>query len=175
MDIHCAKCLEPYDVDYVRHELHPGDRSRFLEGAGCESCDFGRSCPSCSGTSRKPGDTAGGCKDCLGGRYLIIHQPAGTSRLERWEYGYRPNVRTIENPEIITRYRASSTRDGLIRSAKAHCPACREMAPPCPVCAGSGALQPVPDGDLRAAASELEASDAEPFGVLARRLGDRFP
>jgi len=174
-DIFCALCGEPWDQDYVTHELHPLDRPRFLEGAGCEACDFGRSCPPCSGTGREKGDRAGGCAVCLGSRCLIIRQPVNSNRPERWEYGYRPHVRPIDNPEIITRYRPTSTRDELVRNAKAHCPACRGTAPPCRVCAGSGELQPVPDGDLRAAISELAASDAEPLGILARRLGDRCP
>ena len=102
-DIHCALCGEPWDADHIRHELLPTDRSRFLAGAGCEACDFGRSCPACSGTGREPGDRAPSCPACLGGRFLIIRQLANTNQPERWEYGCQPDVRPIDNPEIITR------------------------------------------------------------------------
>lgn len=174
-DIYCARCGEPWEADYVRHEMHALDRQRFLKGEGCEVCDFGRSCTHCSGTGRAKFDRHAPsqslyCEACLGSRFLTIRQLARTGQPEKWAYGYRPNVRVILNPEIIFRYRGENTQEGLARSAKAHCPACREQAPSCSSCSGTGKLNPVPDGEIRAAISEIEASDEEPVGILARRL-----
>jgi len=176
MDICCSLCGEPWNHDYVRHELHPTDRRRFLAGVGCESCDFGASCPPCSGTGQEKFDrtihpASQFCESCLGARFLIVRQPADTPRPERWEYGFHPRARAIEDPEIIFRYRPSSTRDGLVRNAKALCPTCRETAPTCRACAGSGRLQSLPGGDLLGARSELEASDEDSIKILARRFG----
>ena len=43
MDIECALCGEPWDAYGVRHHLDMTreEASRFLQGQGCPSCNFG--------------------------------------------------------------------------------------------------------------------------------------
>lgn len=42
-DIYCAKCGEPWDAYGVYHgDMDEDEKSRFLSGAGCPCCRFGR-------------------------------------------------------------------------------------------------------------------------------------
>lgn len=38
MDYTCVQCGEPWDVDYVRHEMDEAERKSLLSGQGCPSC-----------------------------------------------------------------------------------------------------------------------------------------
>ena len=172
-DVLCSLCGEPWDIGYVRHEMHTLDRNRFQRGRGCETCDFGASCPSCAGTGRQAVERHDlpeqHCALCLGSRYLIVRQAVEVDECASWQTGHIPNVQEIKNPDILFRYRDETYLEGRFRIVKAHCPDCRDTAPPCRVCAGSGKLQPGEQDLLEAAASELATSDEDPARILARR------
>ncbi len=38
MDLYCKRCGEPWDFDYVQHEMESNERQRFHAGKGCPSC-----------------------------------------------------------------------------------------------------------------------------------------
>lgn len=38
MDVYCPRCGEPYELDYVQHEISPEERRDFWAGKGCQSC-----------------------------------------------------------------------------------------------------------------------------------------
>jgi len=37
-DIICVVCGEPYETDYVNHDMTVSERNRLLSGKGCECC-----------------------------------------------------------------------------------------------------------------------------------------
>lgn len=38
MDVLCERCGEPWDIDYVQHEMTPQERGRFWRSEGCSAC-----------------------------------------------------------------------------------------------------------------------------------------
>jgi len=38
MDVYCPRCGEPYELDYIQHEITPEERRDFWAGKGCQSC-----------------------------------------------------------------------------------------------------------------------------------------
>lgn len=38
MDLYCPRCGEPYELDYVQHDMTVMERARFKGGKGCPSC-----------------------------------------------------------------------------------------------------------------------------------------
>lgn len=66
MDIICRRCGEPWDS--TEFDGVASEKSRFLRGVGCPSCNWGTSCPACSGRGKRGN---AGCARCHGtGRYL---------------------------------------------------------------------------------------------------------
>ncbi len=39
MDLLCIRCGEPWEYDYVQHELTAEARKKFLAGQGCDACE----------------------------------------------------------------------------------------------------------------------------------------
>jgi hypothetical protein len=77
MDIHCAKCHEPWD-SYGVHaskrnegDMSPQEAARFLAGEGCPSCEFGTKCTECAGTGFEP-DSLSHCPHCRGQFYTFV-------------------------------------------------------------------------------------------------------
>jgi hypothetical protein len=70
MDIHCAKCGEPWDSYGVHHgDLTPAESRRFLRGEGCPSCNFGTTCTQCGGSGK---ERDAGSRCYCRGEYFII-------------------------------------------------------------------------------------------------------
>lgn len=61
MDITCRRCGEPYDS--TEFDGCASEKSRFLRGVGCPSCEWGTRCPNCRGRGKR-GDA--GCVRCHG-------------------------------------------------------------------------------------------------------------
>ena len=38
MDLYCSRCGEPYELDYVMHDMTVLERADFNTGKGCQSC-----------------------------------------------------------------------------------------------------------------------------------------
>lgn len=38
MDLYCRRCGEPWEHDYVMHEMTPEEKDAFLKGKYCPSC-----------------------------------------------------------------------------------------------------------------------------------------
>lgn len=38
MDLYCSRCGEPYEFDYVMHDMTPQEKGDFLNGVCCPSC-----------------------------------------------------------------------------------------------------------------------------------------
>jgi len=38
MDVYCPRCGEPWELDYVNHEMTPEERRSFWAGDGCPAC-----------------------------------------------------------------------------------------------------------------------------------------
>jgi hypothetical protein len=38
MDLYCQRCGEPWEYDYVMHEMTPEEKEAFLKGKYCPSC-----------------------------------------------------------------------------------------------------------------------------------------
>ena len=53
MDLYCSRCGEPYEVDYVMHDMKILERVDFNTGKGCPSCK-----------ERKICDRKNKCSDC---------------------------------------------------------------------------------------------------------------
>ena len=37
MDLYCPKCGEPFEMDYVQHDMTPQERNDFWAGRGCSA------------------------------------------------------------------------------------------------------------------------------------------
>jgi hypothetical protein len=77
MDIHCAKCHEPWD-SYGVHaskrnegDMSPQEAARFLAGEGCPHCEFGTKYTECAGTGFEP-DSLSHCPHCRGQFYTFV-------------------------------------------------------------------------------------------------------
>jgi hypothetical protein len=38
MDLYCSRCGEPWELDYVMHDMAPEEKEAFLKGEYCPSC-----------------------------------------------------------------------------------------------------------------------------------------
>lgn len=38
MDLYCKRCGEPWELDYVMHEMSPEEKQAFLRGEYCPAC-----------------------------------------------------------------------------------------------------------------------------------------
>ncbi len=38
MDLYCRRCGEPYELDYVQHDMNVIERTDFKAGRGCPCC-----------------------------------------------------------------------------------------------------------------------------------------
>jgi len=45
MDLYCQVCGEPYELDYIEHELSHDAKGAFYAGVGCEACKWGANKP----------------------------------------------------------------------------------------------------------------------------------
>lgn len=185
-DIYCARCGEPWDAYGVRNgDMEKREAKRFLKGEGCPSCNFGENCSSCDGTGIDYVDYSK-CTTCRDKGYVLAWSPqssVGPYRAGQLYTGYLPNVRKIEEsvhdnpvklgvrtfPEKFDRHQ---TRDGWVEDWWVQCPegcATKEHSP-CTSCDGAGTLTP-PDEDLelKAAKSEINASDEDAVDILVRR------
>jgi DnaJ-class molecular chaperone len=48
MDVYCRICREPVDMSHLREEYTAEERRKFMNGEGCDSCNWG-TCPTCHG------------------------------------------------------------------------------------------------------------------------------
>ena len=168
MDIHCAKCGEPWDSYGVHHgDLTPAESRRFLRGEGCPSCNFGTTCTQCGG-SGKERDAGSRCY-CRGEYYIFarvldydndnqarcfrgkfdLMATIGKSISDRYilQYDWVPNVKTISDAErakaVLMRVcePMKECRDGWFYEVKLACPFCDvTKAMPCTTCNGTGKL-----------------------------------
>lgn len=171
-DIFCRKCGEPWEsfgITRCRGEgaLSIGEADGFLRGEGCPCCHFGQHCPSCSGTGKS--SECGLACACRGSRFLIIRRL--TDGVCSWRYGYPPNGNVYPGePTIIYRYPDSLCREGRVSEALVLCPFCAPSAPDCPVCRGSGDLQPIePERFGAALATLVEEAEDDPTLYLESR------
>jgi hypothetical protein len=63
MDVYCPRCGEPWDIDYVNHEMKVLERTDFRGGRGCdccksmEVCKRTEKCGDCAEYQMPPGKT----------------------------------------------------------------------------------------------------------------------
>ena len=65
MDVLCERCGEPWEADYVQHEMTRTERDLFWRGAGCPSC-YGKE-PCREDCERCPTRDEYGC--CTAGKF----------------------------------------------------------------------------------------------------------
>lgn len=151
-DIRCAVCNEPWDSYGVRNgDMEPEDADKFLRGKGCPSCGFASTCPDCSGTGREPSDYyTDECPTCNGRRSVTVRRLYKWPADRPWEYRYVPNVARVPagvKLEWIGEGRSWSCADGLARERRAVCWTCKDTAPKCPRCDGTGKFKHRNDQD----------------------------
>lgn len=171
-DIRCRMCGEPWDSYGVRNgDMTEAEAEKFLAGEGCPSCDFGKSCPQCSGTGKKS-DSYDRENCCRNGRILVWspNRSNYTYSNSKWYYGYAPNVKTApDDIRIIRSIPGFMTRDGHVRQAWAECPTCHGKGAhlsTCSRCTGTGKLgKPSPAQENAFYGSALEETD-DPDSLL---------
>ena len=75
MDLYCQLCGEPYEHYYVVNDMCEEERERFLDGLGCDACDWGLDAPDqppliaeqMAWTMQLMGDDLDGVASCLDG------------------------------------------------------------------------------------------------------------
>jgi len=170
-DITCPKCGEPWDAYGVRNgDMTPNESKRFLAGEGCPSCNFGKECPSCSGTGKKSEYSKENC--CRNGRILVWspNRSNYSYSCEKWYSGYEPRVKTFPGDiEIVKRLPSKMSRDGMVSEAWAKCPTCEGKGAHLETCArrdGTGKLEkPSIETESRFMSEALEETD-EPDKLL---------
>jgi len=189
-DIVCRKCGEPWNSYGARDgEMTFTEYKRFMCGDGCPACNFGTICTQCRGTGREPAAFNGiECPECLGGRYLIIRANIDG---DVWRYGYSPGIRilgycravvkssktiTMQDADgsnrreirVIRHYSIKRTRDGSIIELMVACPYCRDSAPPCQWCKGTGEYHPHQEGEHidEFLDSLMDGTDEDPLAYL---------
>lgn len=155
-DILCRMCGEPWEAYGVRHgDMEPAEARRFLAGEGCPCCGFGAWCVACDGTGRERDDYGGvaACVWCGGTRLVTVVRLEGDPG-GRWCVAYDAKRGPV--PEYwrigaatlhVERY---ETRDGWAVRRLLACPGCRDTAPPCRTCEGTGAFQRPTDSEIDA-------------------------
>ena len=191
MDIHCAKCGEPWDSYGVHHgDLTPAESRRFLRGEGCPSCNFGTTCTQCGGSGKEE-DNRSKCYcrgkysflvrvtdfdgSCFRGKFDLL-ATIGKPILRDYtlQYDWLPNVKTITPAErakavLLKIYEMKECRDGWFHEVKLACPFCdATTAFPCATCNGTGKLVTEHEDkqELFKVASQLLAGDQDGLDAM---------
>lgn len=178
-DIYCSKCGEPWDSFGITHCIGEGDMTReeairFRHGEGCPSCGFGSKCPNCNGTGKQISFS----NDCLchGHRYIVLAKcPTAPNSIHRnWfiQYSNPPIPYSLDKNTIELKdesYKPYQCRDGWVYLKKILCPKCKDKAPICPECNGTGKFNSKNNFFEKSIESFIEASDEDPIKLLKER------
>jgi len=174
-DVNCAICNEPWEMFHVQNEMNIEDgydaKDKFLSGKGCPACGWGERCSACSGTGKHTD-----CKRCFLGNGVILawkpvrNHPGYVNH--HWYAGYDPKVKDLGyqgDIDVFRKEKSFESADGWVEQAWVKCPDCKMEGDDCFHCKGTGKPPIHEDLDLRAAESEISASDEDPAVILERR------